>query len=169
MIIKNNIFLIKMKSLTMLVIFLFLFEQFSSKSMLAVHSTLKGDTIGVVYNTEDKANREAKTFSKAKFKSEIKKEIKYKSPSYVSDVDKERTKAIPPSPLETVDEIKTDQIYYDKSNELNVIEINCTIFENKEDCVKQVSCGWCGTGSRCIKGNRVKPFDACPIDDYIFE
>ena len=77
MIIKNNIFLIKMKSLTMLVIFLFLFEQFSSKSMLAVHSTLKGDTIGVVYNTEDKANREAKTFSKAKFKSEIKKEIKY--------------------------------------------------------------------------------------------
>lgn len=141
--------------------FLFLFEKYSNMSILAVHPTLKGDTIGLVYNTENTASREAKTFSKAKFKSEIKKDIKYKSPSYVSDVDKERNKATQQSPLETVDEIKTNQIYYDKSNDLNAIEQNCTIFENKEDCFKQISCGWCDTERRCVKGNRNKPFEAC--------
>lgn len=70
--------------------------------------------------------------------------------------------------IETVNEIPSVSDYYDGSNNLNVIKIDCNIYANPEKCLKHSSCGWCNASKRCILGNNLGPQQPCPRSSYIY-
>jgi len=91
----------------------------------------------------------------------------YVLPTFVKELPKKME--IPePGPSENVDEIATTVDYYDGSNKLNAIKINCIIYTEPNDCTKQSSCGWCGSSKKCILGNNIGPLQACVKSSYIF-
>ena len=91
----------------------------------------------------------------------------YVLPTFVKELPKKME--IPePGPSENVEEIATTVDYYDGSNKLNSIKINCIIHTEPNDCTKQSSCGWCGSSKKCILGNNIGPLQACVKSSYIF-
>ena len=91
----------------------------------------------------------------------------YVLPTFVKELPKKME--IPePGPSENVEEIATTVDYYDGSNKLNSIKINCIIYTEPNDCTKQSSCGWCGSSKKCILGNNIGPLQACVKSSYIF-
>jgi hypothetical protein len=50
---------------------------------------------------------------------------------------------------------------------LNKIDIKCKVYTNPTDCVRQSSCGWCGS-TGCISGNNVGPMEPCVKGQYIY-
>jgi hypothetical protein len=73
-----------------------------------------------------------------------------------------------PGPMESVDEIPSVTDYFDGSKNLNVIKVQCKIYANASDCLKQSSCGWCGSTNGCILGNNLGPLQSCVKSSYIF-
>jgi hypothetical protein len=72
------------------------------------------------------------------------------------------------TPKLTADENPSISIFYDGSNKLNRIKVQCKIYTNPKDCVHQSGCGWCGSLTRCIKGTQIGPLEPCVKSTYIF-
>jgi positive regulator of sigma E activity len=66
------------------------------------------------------------------------------------------------------DEIPSITNYYDGSEKLNTIKVECRIHTNALDCLHQAGCGWCGANSACIRGNQLGPMEACAHSTYVF-
>ena len=73
-----------------------------------------------------------------------------------------------PGPMESVNETPSVTDYYDGAKNLNVIKVQCKIYANASDCLKQSSCGWCGSSNSCILGNNLGPLSSCVKSSYIF-
>jgi hypothetical protein len=73
-----------------------------------------------------------------------------------------------PGLVETVNEVPSSTDYYDGSNNLNVIKINCTIYSNPKVCLTHSHCGWCGSGNSCILGSNLGPQQTCVRSSYIY-
>lgn len=71
-------------------------------------------------------------------------------------------------PLEAIDEIPTQKDYYNGSLKLNKVDVNCKLYPDKNDCMAQDNCGWCGQLSSCILGNPNGPLETCDKVSYIF-
>lgn len=91
----------------------------------------------------------------------------YTKVTYV-DTLPERFEAPKAGPAENVDEIPTISDYYDGSAKLNTIQVKCKIFTTALDCLRQSSCGWCGSSNSCVLGNNMGPLQACMRSSYIF-
>ena len=70
--------------------------------------------------------------------------------------------------MESVDETPSSTDYYDGSKNLNVVKVQCIVYANATDCLKQSSCGWCGSTKSCILGNNLGPLQSCVKSSYIF-
>lgn len=91
----------------------------------------------------------------------------YIKPTFVNKLPE--NKDLPePGPTESVEEIATTTDYYDGSQKLNVVKIQCTVYSDPSECFKQSSCGWCGSSNKCILGNNIGPLQACVKSSYIF-
>jgi len=73
----------------------------------------------------------------------------------------------PPEKI-VVDERPSEFLYYDGSDRLNSVRVDCLIYANKEDCLSKSNCGWCGSRNCCIGGNRNGPIQSCERSTYIF-
>ena len=73
-----------------------------------------------------------------------------------------------PGPMESVNETPSVTDYYDGAKNLNVIKVQCKIYANASDCLKQSSCGWCGSSNSCILGNNLGPLSSCVKSSFIF-
>lgn len=51
---------------------------------------------------------------------------------------------------------------------MNVFKIQCKLSGNVGDCLKQSSCGWCGSTNSCILGNNLGPLQPCKKSTYMF-
>jgi hypothetical protein len=70
--------------------------------------------------------------------------------------------------MESVEEKPSETDYYDGSGKLNVIKIQCKIYANAADCLRQSSCGWCGSSNSCILGNNLGPMEKCSRSSFLF-
>lgn len=91
----------------------------------------------------------------------------YSKVTYV-DTLPERFEAPKAGPAENVEEIPTVTDYYDGSAKLNTVQVKCRIFTTALDCLRQSSCGWCGSSNTCVLGNNMGPLQACMRSSYIF-
>ena len=95
---------------------------------------------------------------------------KYRSVPYVDKLPQQGT-PISDGLIETVDVIETDSNYYDGTIGLKTTTItrNCASFTYQPQmCLKQSSCGWCGSSNTCINGNNLGPLTPCIKNTYIF-
>jgi len=67
-----------------------------------------------------------------------------------------------------VDEIPSATDFYDGSQNLNVIKVNCNIYSNPKICLTHSNCGWCGSTNRCVLGNNLGPHETCTRSSYIY-
>jgi len=58
--------------------------------------------------------------------------------------------------------------YYDGSNRLNIIQITCRVYVNKNDCLHKSACGWCSQTKTCISGTSQGPLEPCLASTYKF-
>jgi len=73
-----------------------------------------------------------------------------------------------PGPLENPEEVPSGTDYYDGSLNLNKKKISCKIHGNATECLKNSSCGWCGSKSQCILGNNLGPLQACMRSTFLY-
>ena len=73
-----------------------------------------------------------------------------------------------PGPMESVNETPSVTDYYDGAKNLNVVKVQCKIYANSAECLKQSACGWCGSSSSCILGNNLGPLSSCVKSSFIF-
>merc|ERR1712032_809139 len=73
-----------------------------------------------------------------------------------------------PGPMESVNETPSTTDYYDGAKNLNVIRIQCKVYANAAECLKQSSCGWCGSSNTCILGNNLGPLSPCVKSTFAF-
>lgn len=73
-----------------------------------------------------------------------------------------------PGPLENVEEIASVTDYYDGSTNLNKKKITCRIYGNASDCLKNSSCGWCGSNNTCVLGNNLGPLQSCLKSTFVY-
>lgn len=71
-------------------------------------------------------------------------------------------------PLENVEEISSEDNYYDGSLNLNKKSISCKVYGNSNDCLKNSSCGWCGSSNSCILGNNLGPLQSCSRSSFVY-
>ena len=71
-------------------------------------------------------------------------------------------------PLENVDEVPSNADYYDGTLNLNKKKISCRIYGNASDCMKNSSCGWCGSSNSCILGNNLGPLQTCSRSSFVY-
>merc|ERR1711964_39363 len=72
-------------------------------------------------------------------------------------------------PLESAEEVATELQYYDGTQNINNINVNCSAFNaDPTNCVKRDTCGWCGSTKNCIRGNAMSPMEKCPKKTYVF-
>ena len=71
-------------------------------------------------------------------------------------------------PLENVEEVQSITDYYDGSVNLNKKKISCKIFGNAGECLKNSSCGWCGSTNNCILGNNLGPLQSCLRSTFLY-
>ena len=69
---------------------------------------------------------------------------------------------------EMVDEVPSISEYYNGSQKLNTIKVQCKMYASQVDCLHQASCGWCGATTSCIMGNQMGPMEACSGSTYVF-
>lgn len=69
---------------------------------------------------------------------------------------------------EYADETPSNTEYYNGSQKLNTIKVQCRMYVNQNDCLHQASCGWCGSSASCIMGNQIGPMEACSKSTYVF-
>ena len=73
-----------------------------------------------------------------------------------------------PGIIEVVDEIPSPTDFYDGSSNLNVIQINCSLYAYPKVCLTHSNCGWCNSTNKCILGNNMGPQMPCPKSSYIY-
>ena len=73
-----------------------------------------------------------------------------------------------PGPKEVIEELPSSTDYYDGSLNLNSVKIQCTVYQNQNDCLHQNKCGWCGETSSCILGNNLGPLQPCNKLSYVY-
>ena len=73
-----------------------------------------------------------------------------------------------PGQKEVIEELPTSTDYYDGSLNLNSVKIQCTVYQNQNDCLHQNKCGWCGETSSCILGNNLGPLQPCNKLSYVY-
>ena len=66
----------------------------------------------------------------------------------------------PRGPIVAIDEVPTENKYYDGSYNLNKISIKCALFQ-MNPCFSNSNCGWCGSINKCIAGNPIGPLQPC--------
>lgn len=71
-------------------------------------------------------------------------------------------------PLENVEEVASTSDYYDGSINLNKKKISCRIYGNASDCLKNSSCGWCGSNNSCVLGNNLGPLQSCLRSSFVY-
>ncbi len=65
--------------------------------------------------------------------------------------------------------MKTPGVYYDGSEHLNALHINCdTLSTNYAQCIENPHCGWCGDKHKCIDGTSRGPLAPCLRSTYLF-
>src|SRR5690349_15177299 len=70
---------------------------------------------------------------------------------------------------ETVDEIPSVEDYYDGTRGLKTTMTTCQTYTTQPDvCMHMGSCGWCGSNSSCIAGNKNGPLAPCLRNTYRF-
>lgn len=74
----------------------------------------------------------------------------------------------PKGPLENVEEVASNTDYYDGSTNLNKKKMTCRIYGNASDCLKNSSCGWCGSNNTCIMGNNLGPLQSCLKSTFLY-
>lgn len=91
--------------------------------------------------------------------------------TYVNELPSRRP--ISDGKLETIEEIispNNDDDYYKGTLNLDINMNSCQLyFKDKEVCIKQPSCGWCGSSSSCIPGNNIGPFATCLKGSFVFK
>lgn len=93
----------------------------------------------------------------------------YVSPTTVNQLpNPELKEPVEQGPLESIEEQPTEADYYDGSNKLNTVHVDCVIYANPNECFQQSSCGWCGSNNKCVLGNNMGPLQACNKSSYIF-
>lgn len=71
--------------------------------------------------------------------------------------------------IETIDELPSEVDYYDGSKKLHINVVNCNQWLNqKEACIHQGSCGWCGSSNSCVSGNSMGPTAPCLRGTFSF-
>ena len=70
--------------------------------------------------------------------------------------------------IESVDEVPSVGDYYDGTNKLNVVRINCSLNKTSKTCFEHSSCGWCGSSTSCIYGNKFGPLQNCVKSTYVY-
>mmetsp|Transcript_9994 Transcript_9994/g.10305 ORF Transcript_9994/g.10305 Transcript_9994/m.10305 type:complete len:198 (-) Transcript_9994:71-664(-) len=92
---------------------------------------------------------------------------KLKSPTFIPKLPEKFD--IPRSgPLENVEEVPSSTDYYDGSINLNKKKILCKIHGNATECLKNSSCGWCGSSGVCILGNNLGPLQSCLRSTFVY-
>lgn len=92
---------------------------------------------------------------------------KLKSPSFLPKLP-EKFDIPRAGPLENVEEIPSSTDYYDGSTNLNKKKMVCKIYGNASDCLKNSSCGWCGSNNSCILGNNLGPLQSCKKSSFLY-
>ena len=72
--------------------------------------------------------------------------------------------------------INSGNVFYDGSNNLNVIKVDCNIMSlSPQECVNNPDCGiiyinkgWCGDNKVCIPGNFRGPLSPCTRSSYLY-
>ncbi len=63
----------------------------------------------------------------------------------------------------------TDKFYYDGSNNLSAIHVECDVYgTNPQGCVHNSKCGWCGDKSKCIPGTSSGPLAPCMRNTFLY-
>lgn len=70
--------------------------------------------------------------------------------------------------FESIDEIPSAEKYYDGSTNLNSVKLSCKIYATSDDCLKNSSCGWCGSSNLCILGNNLGPLQSCTRSSFLY-
>lgn len=93
----------------------------------------------------------------------------YKTPKIVQHLDNENVPYYNDTKVNgTIEEIPTNEAYYDGESKLNVVKISCNYQKDMNDCLHMNGCGWCGQTSQCITGNIMGPTEPCVRSTYIF-
>jgi hypothetical protein len=67
-------------------------------------------------------------------------------------------------------QVTTGTIFYDGSANLATIHVNCDVFsDNKNSCVSNDKCGWCGDRTKCVPGTAFGPLVPCLKTTYIYQ
>lgn len=62
-----------------------------------------------------------------------------------------------------------DRAYYDGSNNLSAIHVDCNVYTtNPPACVKQSKCGWCGEKNSCVSGTNTGPLGNCMRNSFLY-
>ena len=93
----------------------------------------------------------------------------YKPVQIVDSLDKIKINA-EPNPVETIDEIPSENVFYDGTVGMKTTHFNlCGQYTTKPQvCVAQGNCGWCSSSNTCIEGNQVGPLSPCIRGSYVF-
>lgn len=138
----------------------------NTEKMLAEN---KGDILGGASNY-DKENKSAITYGLGDIGAyTLPKELDnvFKKPTFVPKLP-DKFELPTGGPLENIDEVPTTTDYYDGSINLNKIKISCRIYGNANDCLKNTSCGWCGSNNSCILGNNLGPLQSCVRHTFVY-
>jgi len=160
----------KFNSLVKVLILISIFSIFLSKSALKTEEKQPSSAIvGETFNFEGKNTFGAVTYAMGRVShspNEFNK-LPYYSPEVVSRL----PDRIPPplrGPSETVDEIPSENDFYDGSKKLNLVKINCKIYAKALDCVHNSHCGWCGSTQGCVAGTNLGPLEPCVKSSFIY-
>ena len=71
--------------------------------------------------------------------------------------------------ITTVEEIPSVGDYYDGTMKFSSVTVSCNQWTTqREVCLNQKSCGWCGSSNSCIPGNNLGPLAPCLRGRYTF-
>ena len=111
----------------------------------------------------------AKTFNDEKYE---KYSSNYKNPEYVKELPKQKN--LKPETA-VIEEIKSENEYYDGSKRLNKVSLKvkeklCGEWTTKpEACSKSSGCGWCSNSKTCIPRDADGPLLPCQVGAFKFQ
>ena len=63
----------------------------------------------------------------------------------------------------------TNKFYYNGSENINAVHVDCNInTTNPSGCVHNSKCGWCGDKNSCVPGNRNGPLSPCLRNTFLY-
>jgi len=91
----------------------------------------------------------------------------YSTPKYIAKLP--AREAIKGGKIVSITELPSEIDYYDGSRKLRVDSITCNQWTTiPELCMKQSSCGWCGSSNTCIPGNNLGALAPCLAGKFFF-